>query len=100
MNATFWRSAVKKGKDGVDTLLRVTNLSKAFAGVQALKSVSFDLQAGEVHALVGENGAGKTTLIKIITGAHAADEGTLEIGGKEIQQHDPSSARSASRPSW
>ena len=57
-------------------LLELTGISKAFAGVHALKGVSFDLRAGEVHALVGENGAGKSTLIKVITGAHLPDEGT------------------------
>ncbi len=60
-------------------LLELTGISKAFAGVQALKGVSFDLRAGEVHALVGENGAGKSTLIKVITGAHLPDEGTIEV---------------------
>ncbi|HEX3451069.1 MAG TPA: ATP-binding cassette domain-containing protein, partial [Isosphaeraceae bacterium] len=63
-------------------LLELTGISKAFAGVQALRSVSFDLCAGEVHALVGENGAGKSTLIKVITGAHLPDLGTIEVMGR------------------
>lgn len=74
-------------------LLEATNIVKAFAGVRALKGVSFRLQAGEVHALVGENGAGKSTLIKIVTGAVAADAGELRIGGRFIPRHHPSLAR-------
>jgi rhamnose transport system ATP-binding protein len=77
----------------VPTLLRLTNISKTFAGVRALKGVSFQLLPGEVHALVGENGAGKSTLIKIVTGAHAADEGTLEINGELIAHNDPVRSR-------
>src|SRR5262249_55461312 len=71
------------------TLLRASNISKHFAGVQALQDVSFDLHSGEVHALVGENGAGKSTLIKIITGAHQPDAGTLEVAGRAIDKNDP-----------
>lgn len=74
-------------------LLQATNIVKAFAGVRALKGVSFQLEAGEVHALVGENGAGKSTLIKIITGAVAADAGELSIGGQVIARNHPSLAR-------
>jgi rhamnose transport system ATP-binding protein len=75
------------------TLLQLTDIRKSFAGVQALKGVSFDLRAGEVHALVGENGAGKSTLIKVITGAHRQDEGTFEVDGKLIEDNDPVRAR-------
>ncbi len=75
------------------TLLELTGISKAFAGVQALSGVSFDLRAGEVHALVGENGAGKTTLIKVITGAHLPDEGTIEVQGRLVADIDPVRAR-------
>jgi rhamnose transport system ATP-binding protein len=71
----------------------LTNISRSFAGVQALRDVSFELRRGEVHALIGENGAGKTTLIKIVTGAHAPDGGTLEVDGQPIVHHDPARAR-------
>jgi rhamnose transport system ATP-binding protein len=74
-------------------LLQLADISKSFAGVHALQGVSFELRAGEVHALVGENGAGKSTLIKIITGAHRPDAGTLEIQGQEITDNDPVRAR-------
>ena len=56
-------------------LLSAVSITKSFAGVRALKGVSFDLRPGEVHALVGENGAGKSTLIKVITGAETPDAG-------------------------
>ena len=79
--------------EGGPPLLRLSGVSKAFFGVPALKAVSFDLRAGEVHALVGENGAGKSTLIKVVTGAHAPDDGTLEISGEPVVGNDPVRAR-------
>jgi rhamnose transport system ATP-binding protein len=74
-------------------LLRVRDLEKSYGGVRALRGVSFDVRAGEVHALVGENGAGKSTLIAIVSGARAKDAGSVEIGGREVEGLDPVSAR-------
>jgi len=73
----------------LDVLLELRSVSKAFQGVRALRSVSFDLRAGEVHALVGENGAGKSTLIRIVTGAHSLDEGELWLGGEKVGDYNP-----------
>jgi rhamnose transport system ATP-binding protein len=75
-------------------LLKLTSITKNFGGVSALDDVSFELNAGEIHALVGENGAGKSTLIKIITGAHAADRGTIELNGKILEHNNPGISRS------
>jgi ABC-type sugar transport system ATPase subunit len=62
--------------------IRVTALSKQFGATRALDNVDFSLNFGEVHALVGENGAGKSTLIRILSGVHRADSGTIEIAGQ------------------
>lgn len=75
------------------SLLNLSAITKSFGGVHALKGVSFDLRAGEVHALVGENGAGKSTLVKVITGAHLPDSGTVEIRGVALKHNDPGIAR-------
>ena len=61
------------------------HISKRFPGVYALKDVSLDLRAGEVHALLGENGAGKSTLIKVLGGIYHAEEGEIEIDGKPVR---------------
>ena len=70
-----------------DLFLKLKNVSKRYTGVQALDSVDFDIERGEIHCLVGENGSGKSTLIKIISGVEQPDEGAvIEING-EVQHH-------------
>jgi ribose transport system ATP-binding protein len=75
-------------------LLELRDVSKAFPGVRALDGVSFELRAGEVHALVGENGAGKSTMVKILSGVYKPDHGTVLYEGQPIQVHDPIHAQS------
>ena len=74
--------------------LHATNITKAYAGVQALASASLELRAGEVHALVGENGAGKSTLIKILTGAVVPDGGEITLNGALVPRLTPRLAKS------
>ena len=71
-------------------LLSVKNVSKSFGGVQALRDGSFDLQRGEVVAIVGGNGAGKSTLMKVVAGAHVPDSGQIMINGVEVSRTEHS----------
>lgn len=76
----------------VAPLLEAQRLSKSYGGTRALSEVSFDLNRGEIHALLGENGAGKSTLIKIVSGSIRADEGTVRLDGRELVGLTPTSA--------
>ena len=67
-----------------DVILQMRDIEKRFAGVHALKSVQFELRAGEVHALMGENGAGKSTLIKVLCGIHKRDGGEIIYFGEPV----------------
>jgi len=77
------------------TGLRVSGLSKNFAGVPALREVSLDFPAGAVTALMGENGAGKSTLIRLLGGDHRPDGGHLELDGVRLELATPAAARAA-----
>ena len=74
-------------------MLEIKGVSKSFAGVRALHEVSFDVAAGEVHAIVGENGAGKSTLMKILSGAHTDYTGELRLDGEPLVLHSPRDAQ-------
>jgi ribose transport system ATP-binding protein len=73
--------------------LRMEGVQKSFGPTRALKNVSFQVAAGEVHVLIGENGAGKSTLMKILSGAHQPDAGTVELDGQAYAPRNPLHAR-------
>ena len=76
--------------------LRVTGLAKAFGPTVALRACTVTIDAGEVHAVMGENGSGKSTLVKILTGVYRPDAGTVEIAGAGgVQFRDPADAMRA-----
>ncbi|PKH26570.1 sugar ABC transporter ATP-binding protein [Enterobacterales bacterium CwR94] len=74
-------------------LLRIQGVSKYFPGVKALDNVSFDIQPGEIMALLGENGAGKSTLIKVLTGVYQRDAGTVTLEGQAIHPRNTGQAQ-------
>jgi ribose transport system ATP-binding protein len=76
-------------------LARVRGVTKSFGGVRALRGVNLEVFPGEVHALLGENGAGKSTLIKILSGVHSYDEGSIEIDGERVAFNSPARSRDA-----
>jgi D-xylose transport system ATP-binding protein len=73
-------------------LLELRGVFKSFGSVQALTDVDFEVQQGEVMALVGDNGAGKSTLIKCVAGIHPMDEGELLFEGEPVTVHGPKDA--------
>ncbi|WP_181767321.1 sugar ABC transporter ATP-binding protein [Streptomyces albidus (ex Kaewkla and Franco 2022)] len=73
-------------------LLTMTRITKTFPGVRALDGVDLDVEAGEVHCLLGQNGAGKSTLIKVLAGAHQPDEGEIRWQGEPVRLPTPVAA--------
>lgn len=76
-------------------VLELKGITKIFPGVKALDGVSFQLKAGEIHALMGENGAGKSTFIKVITGVHKAEGGEMYLYGKKVDFKGPNDSQDA-----
>ena len=76
-------------------LLKMEGIEKFFPGVHALKECKFDLNKGEVHALVGENGAGKSTLVKILTGIFIAEAGKISLENEVVKFKSPRQAQLA-----
>ncbi|MEG2923872.1 MAG: sugar ABC transporter ATP-binding protein [Oscillospiraceae bacterium] len=76
-------------------ILEMQGIDKSFAGVHALKSVSFELKKGEVHALMGENGAGKSTLMKVLCGIYERDSGTVNLFGNDVHFHNIAESQQA-----
>jgi ribose transport system ATP-binding protein len=74
-------------------VLRLADVRKSFDGVDALKGVTFEARAGEIHALLGENGAGKSTLMAIAAGSLVPDEGLIELGGEPVTGASPLAVR-------
>ncbi len=75
-----------------EQLVQMVGISKHYPGVQALKSVNFNLLPGEIHCLVGENGAGKSTLMKVLSGAEKADDGEIILIGEKYSHYQPDEA--------
>lgn len=73
-------------------IVQMEGIHKAFSGNHVLKDVSFNLEKGEIHALMGENGAGKSTLMKILTGIYSSDEGSISVKGKTVHYKHPKEA--------
>lgn len=76
-----------------ETIVVMEGIEKSFPGVHALSQCKFELNKGEVHALVGENGAGKSTLMKILTGVFSKDDGKIIYKGQEVEIHNPKAAQ-------
>ncbi|MDO7642773.1 MAG: sugar ABC transporter ATP-binding protein [Reinekea forsetii] len=74
-------------------VVEMVEIEKRFTGVHALKGVNFDLNTGEVHALMGENGAGKSTLMKVLSGVYQCDSGQVRVDGQHINPTSPRHAQ-------
>ena len=76
-----------------EVLLQLNGISKSFPGVKANENISFEINSGEIHALLGENGAGKSTLVKMIYGLMQPDLGNMRLSSENFRPSEPSKAR-------
>jgi ABC-type sugar transport system ATPase subunit len=79
--------------NGVDPVIAISGIKKSFGAVAALKGVDLNFYPGEVAAIVGDNGAGKSTLIKVLSGVHVIDEGTIRIDGHLVNINSPKDSK-------
>lgn len=82
-----------RAKHQSEVAVRLTNVTKSYGGIKALRDVSFEVKSGEIRALLGENGAGKSTVLKVLCGVVACDDGSIEVGGKPAGNLNPVTAR-------
>src|SRR4051812_48269120 len=83
----------RENSDRMSARLRMTGVQKSFGATRALRNVSLEVAAGEVHALIGENGAGKSTLMKVLSGAYLPDAGQIVLDGEPFVPATPLHAR-------
>ena len=84
-----------KQSDSATVVLNTAGIEKSFGATKALRGIDFTLYRGEVHALLGENGAGKSTFVKVLSGAHSPDAGSITIGGRTHTRLTPSMANAS-----
>src|SRR5690348_18494695 len=83
------------GPTSTPSLFVMQGVSKRYGGVRALQNADLVIEAGRIHAVLGENGAGKSTLIKVMAGVVAPDKGRMELEGREVSFPDPAAAMGA-----
>ena len=83
MTDTISEHADKDLSEG-EALVQMIDVGKSYGAIRALKGINLTVRAGEVTGVLGDNGAGKSTLIKIISGLHGHNEGTLKVDGQEM----------------
>src|SRR5882724_959085 len=88
MTDTIAEHAARDLKAGTP-LVEMEDVGKTYGAIRALKGINLTVNAGEVTCVLGDNGAGKSTLIKIISGLHPHNEGTMKVDGQEVEFTSP-----------
>jgi ribose transport system ATP-binding protein len=93
--ADVFAPSTAASRAGAPRILDIQGIAKSYGATVAVRRVSFDIEPGELHALLGENGAGKSTIVKVLSGIVAPDTGTLTLDGRAYTPADPMAARAA-----